>query len=475
MTSVARPGRPPGTDPGGHPRDDGRARIGLPGRLVDAPVWADVAVLAAAAALLVASAVVGRALEAAGAILLVPFPPIFADWAPHVGLGSIPAIACLWGALRLQRAAVSWPWRTLLLRAWLLGLAWIVSLALIDSNRWATKLLSPHEYLAELDRVGHPLTFLQTFTHFIVGVPGAWTTHVSAHPPLATLTFWALDAVGLGGPVWGAIACMVVGSLTLPALAVVIRDLGSPDVARRLLPWGALFPGAVWIGVSADGLFAGVSAMALMACAHGAVRAGARGAWLWSLAGGLGAGAMLYLSYGHVLYGLVFVTAAALSVPVVGLHRAAVAWAVSAVGVLAVVAAFTAAGFVWWEALPLVNDRYFEGIASSRPYSYFVWANLAAQVLAASPMVALVIAWAVRGSRLRPVEPAAWLSLAGLAVILLADLSGLSKAETERIWLTFTATVWVAAGLAPARWQRTGLLLAGASALAVNHLLLTAW
>ncbi len=55
---------------------------------------------------------------------------------------------------------------------------------------------------------------------------------------------------------------------------------------------------------------------------------------------------------------------------------------------------FTLAGFRWWDGLAQVQLRYYEGIASSRPYSYFVWANLAAFVVCASPVVALVIAGA---------------------------------------------------------------------------------
>jgi hypothetical protein len=114
-----------------------------------------------------------------------------------------------------------------------------------------------------------------------------------------------------------------------------------------------------------------------------------------------------------------------------------------------------------------------------RPYSYFVWANLAAFVVCASPMVVLVIAEAVRTvagrGRGHPEAAPAWLALAGLVVIALSDASGLSKAETERIWLTFAFTVWCAAGLAPPSLRRWGLVAAAIWALAVNHLLLTEW
>ncbi len=41
---------------------------------------------------------------------------------------------------------------------------------------------------------------------------------MSAHPPLATLFFWFLQQAGLGGPAWGALACMVAGSLAAAGL-----------------------------------------------------------------------------------------------------------------------------------------------------------------------------------------------------------------------------------------------------------------
>ena len=66
-----------------------------------------------------------------------------------------------------------------------------------------------------------------------------------------------------------------------------------------------------------------------------------------------------------------------------------------------------------------------------------------------------------------------YLVLAALAAVLLADASGLSKAETERIWLPFA--VWLTAGAAalpnPRRWLAAG----AAGALLVNHLVLTGW
>ena len=62
---------------------------------------------------------------------------------------------------------------------------------------------------------------------------------------------------------------------------------------------------------------------------------------------------------------------------------------------------------------------------------------------------------------------------AAAAAILVADLSGMSKAEVERIWLPFA--VWLMPACATLRNPRAWLVAQAAVALAVNHLLLTVW
>jgi hypothetical protein len=68
-----------------------------------------------------------------------------------------------------------------------------------------------------------------------------------------------------------------------------------------------------------------------------------------------------------------------------------------------------------------------------------------------------------------------WVPLAAMAAILTADLSGLSKAETERIWLPYAIWLLPSAALLPAPSRRWWLAAQAATALAVNHLLLTHW
>ncbi|HET9140314.1 helix-turn-helix transcriptional regulator [Actinophytocola sp.] len=64
---------------------------------------------------------------------------------------------------------------------------------------------------------------------------------------------------------------------------------------------------------------------------------------------------------------------------------------------------------------------------------------------------------------------------AAALAVLAATLSGLSKAEVERIWLPFT--VWLVAGAAllPAPGRRGWLAAGVVLALVMNHVLLTNW
>ena len=79
--------------------------------------------------------------------------------------------------------------------------------------------------------------------------------------------------------------------------------MGDEPLARRAAPYAVLFPGAVWVGVSADGLFAGVLAwgVALLAVAVAQDRLAGGGR---RAAAGLLLGGTVYLSYGLVLGGL---------------------------------------------------------------------------------------------------------------------------------------------------------------------------
>jgi hypothetical protein len=80
--------------------------------------------------------------------------------------------------------------------------------------------------------------------------------------------------------------------------------------------------------------------------------------------------------------------------------------------------------------------------------------------------------------RLRPAWWSAQVRLAvlvgaALAALLAADLSGMSKAETERIWLPFA--MWLLPAGALVSGVRAWLGAQAVVALLLNHLLLTGW
>ena len=127
------------------------------------------------------------------------------------------------------------------------------------------RLTSTEEYLHDVPRAGGVREMLATFAdHILTDQPVHWTTHVGAHPPGVFLFYVVLDRIGLGGGGAGGVVTVLVGASACAAVAVTLRALGAEDVARQALPFGVLLPGAVWVGVSADGMFAAVLAWVLV-------------------------------------------------------------------------------------------------------------------------------------------------------------------------------------------------------------------
>lgn len=452
----------------------------------------DLSAVGAGAVLVLVAALVGQHLVRAGQDIILGFPPLLAAWAPHIGPGTpfaliIAGLVVAYGPALAQRL----PWRPLLLVSWAAATVWTSALAMVDGwqDGVVARLTSDQEYLSDVGKVTDIPAMLATFTDFILtDQPVHWATHVGAHPPGVLLLFVWLDRIGLGGGGPAGVAVIVVGASACAAVAVTLRALGSEDVARRVLPFSVLFPGAVWVGVSADGMFAAVLAWGVALLAIGTtVRAGGPGrrrgacpdgADLAALAGGLLLGYCLYLSYGLVLGGVV--PLAVLAASGAGTARNGVtvrpwrAMLFAALGVLAVAAAFTVAGFWWFTGFEYLMVIYPDSAARNRPYEYFVWANLAALVLATGPAVLAGLRRLAAHPRALPAS-AALLVAAGALAVLAADVSGLSKAEVERIWLPFGVWLVVSAALLPGRQARGWLAAQAGLALAVNHLLITVW
>ncbi|WP_420878321.1 hypothetical protein [Streptomyces sporangiiformans] len=441
----------------------------------------DLCAVAAAALLVAAAALAGIAIKRADDVLHVGWPPLYANWAPHTGPGTPAALVVAIAVVAYgPGVAARLPWRPLLWTSWVTAMTWTWSLALIDG--WhrgiARRLTTKYEYLQVIDRFENIPGTLRTFTdHILLGSPDHWPPHVAGHPPAATLTFVLLDRIGLGGGAWAGVWCIAVGAAGCAAVLVTVRALAGEGLARRAAPFLVLAPAAVWMGTSADAYFTAVAAwsVALLALAlTGRTELRRRTAAFGS---GLLFGLTCYLSYGLTLCALIGAGVLLLGRDRIrNLAQGLPVLLALLAGLAVVPLLFTLAGFDWWEAYHLLVRRYHQGAGGFRPYGYWVWANLACTVLVVGPatVAGLRRAGVTLVRRRTGVRTGlALLVLSALLALLVADLSGMSKAETERIWLPFAAWLLPACAFLPR--PRAWLAAQALLALLVNHLLLTGW
>jgi hypothetical protein len=149
-------------------------------------------------------------------------------------------------------------------------------------------------------------------------------------------------------------------------------------------------------------------------------------------------------------------------------------------GASVMVAVWTMAGFGWLEGFGAARVLYHAGAAAHRPYVYFVVANLVVFAVMLGP--AAVAAWAHRPTPSADatsdpfVSCLRWLAGASLLAVAVADLSGLSKGEVERIWLPFLpfATL-VVVRLASGRRAASWIAAQAAVTIALQTLLVWPW
>jgi hypothetical protein len=408
------------------------------------------------AALVVGAFAWRQSLEVSGAGIAINAPPLFGRFDARLSVNAIPAVIVAVAAVAcLPKLATHLKFSRLILVSVIAAFLWAGGLAFVDGPAgFIGALDSPHDYLAAVQRVDSPVSFLSTFTADL----GSFPLHVQAHPPGTLLFLRGLDALGLSGAGWAALAIVIAGTSATAAVLLAVRDFAGEKSARACAPFVAIAPAAIWIATSADALFMAVSAWGISLLVLATGRRDKTGDVLAGIAG-LVLGTSLFFSYGVAPLGVVVVSVAVARGRVRPL-------AIAAGCVLLVAASFGALGFSWPVGLVEAIERYEAGIAARRPYGFFLVNNLAAFAVALGPAIAVAVA-RLRNWRL-------WLLVgATLVAVVGADLTGLSKGEVERIWLPFIP--WVAVAAAALEGSRWWLALQAGTAIGVGVVVMTPW
>jgi hypothetical protein len=358
-------------------------------------------------------------------------PPFVARVDLHADPLVVVAVLCF-------AAAVAWAPRLLTVRPALfaastLALTLILRLALAAGGgagitAWwkvfdpARSFEGPNEYLPALGALHWgPRFFLDRFAETVPALP----VHAAGHPPGLLLTLYAL---GISSPGGMAALCIGVGALSVPltyGLGRALLDEPRARVAALLL---ACAPGALIFGAtSADTVYLTLGLLAAWPLivpswpwrAVGAAALAVASLFAWSLlAVGAWAAIVVWRRDGiRPAVALCALCGAALAVFYAALHG------------------FT--GFDPIGTLRATEDVYRAGIASLRPYWYWLLGSPAAFLL----VLGVPILWyALRRSTL---------AAAIFAVLAIAAALGFTKAETERIWLFFAPFVCLAAAASP--------------------------
>ena len=480
------------------------------------------AVALVVAALLLAAAFLAEPLGWWGGNVHQWLPPLSAHVDPTVGWGLLLAVPVALGVvLRGPALAASMRFGRLAWATGAVGALWGVGNALVRG--WQGGIVAPlskdDEYLSDVPRVTSVMGALRVYTdRILLDAPGHWQTHSSGHPPLPLFFYVGLDRIGLGGAAASGVVTALIASTGVVAVLITLRALGDERRARLAAPFLALAPMVVWTWISADGGFMAVAAWGLALLALAATAPWGRRALALSLAAGLVLGACLFLSYGLILL-------APLAVAVLVAARTWRPLLPAAAAALVPVAAFAAGGFWWVEAEQILVERYYQGKGDLRQHSYWIWGNLAVTAFVLGPAavagVGVALSRASAGVRERrwraapttptgttgaasatgttpagatttatrptlaarvpalldrlAIPPAGWMAIAGAAAILAATATGLSKSETERIWLPFMLWLVPLTAWLPVRRQHAWLVAAVAWTVAISVVFRTTW
>jgi hypothetical protein len=273
---------------------------------------------------------------------------------------------------------------------------------------------------------------------------------------------WLLDAIGLRGPGWEAAVIIGVGAITPAAVLVTVRIVAGEPAARLFAPFLVLAPWALFVATIGDAVFTAMAAATVALVAVATTRQGLESVVWAASAGGLGALTL------HFTYGLVpLLVLVAGSVLIVRRRPTLVMPVVT--GAAMVTAVWVTAGFWWWEGFNATRHWHDVGASPDRPYGYFLLADLVVLAVMLGPAV-------IAALTLRLDRRLAVLVVPAVLAVLVADFSGLSKGEVERIWLPFMPWISVAVVGLVRRWPpEASRWLAAQAGLAIVLQATIAW
>ena len=206
----------------------------------------------------------GLVLEGQGRQIILFTPPVLGGYRhglpDRYALAVLVAIGLI-GVLPVIAARASWRWLNVGTVA--AAAAWWAALAQLDRHGFTKGLEWSEQWAPQLSMASHdPGRFLRSF---VPDLP-TYTTQVRGHPPGLLLGLAALDRVGLARPDVVAGLILVIGLSAIVAVLGSIRLVVDQAAARRVAPFLALAPAAVWLVMSFDTLYAALTAWIVFLC-----------------------------------------------------------------------------------------------------------------------------------------------------------------------------------------------------------------
>lgn len=414
------------------------------------------------AAVVVGTVGVGLGSTASGVELGTPLAPFLAHWAPQIGPWALAAAAAAGVAVvagpRLLSARVG-P-AAFAGSALALGLALRLGFGVAGdgpSGLWEVyagpSFEAANEYLPALPALDFGLRFfLDTFAE----VGTSLTVNAIGHPPgLLSL----LHVLGIRSGPSMAVLTIGVGAASVPLTYLLGRSLLEEREARVATLLYALAPSAILFGAtSADALYTTLGLLAALGLLATRGRMRVLGPATFAVAS--------FFSWANLGLG---VLAAVVKARREG-PRASLALAIACGGALVAgyAALHLATGYDPFGALAATETVYHEGIASTRPYAFWILGSPVAFLVA----LGLPTAWLA----LRALGEGDAVALGLFSVLVTAAVLGFTKAETERIYLFLVPFACLAAArLVPRRALPAVLAALVVQALASELALETIW